>query len=347
MFRIDADGVSASLPTPSAIGATSGYFTEGDPGVGILGTKVSADWLNAVQEEIAGVIEGAGLTLDKSDGSQLHAAIDSLIAGGSIGGTLGTDPNHVPVSDGTGGLTLKASPVEISSNGEMGSVSNLVIGSPLTSLEPTAALQIDSTTGGLLLPRMTLVEKTALAGASDGMIVYDTTNARLDLRQLGAWSQVLTATEGIFYVGNEPSLNQALADCVTLGGGQIFLTADFSITTPKTIPPFVTMIGRKSATVITFSGTGSFTLGNETELRDMTIQSSLASGTLVETTGDRCKVANCKFTVDPTSTLTCLLLNGDFGTVFDCTFDGVTGTTATGISFGAGFENVEERNIFA
>lgn len=35
-------------------------------------TVVTADWMNAVQEEIAGVIEGAGDTLDKPDNDRLR-----------------------------------------------------------------------------------------------------------------------------------------------------------------------------------------------------------------------------------------------------------------------------------
>lgn len=347
MFRIDSDSVSPTLPTPSAVGGTVGYFTEGDPGVGILGTKLSADWLNAVQEELAAVIEGAGLTLDKTDPGQLHAAIDSLIAGNAIGGTVGGTPNRVPVSDGAGGLTLKASEAEINSSGEMGNVARMIVGGALGVLESTAAFQIDSTTGGFLLPRLTQAEKTALSSPPDGMLVYDSTNARVDLRQGAAWATILTASEGVYYVSSELSFDSALAACLSLGGGQIILTADFSITTAKTIPSNTVVIGRKAATVLTFSSSGTLDLSDEAEIRDVTIESALASGTLVETVGDRCKVQNCKFTVSPSSTLTCVLMSGDFGTVFDSAFDGVSGTSATGIDFGAGYENVEERNIFA
>ena len=54
-------------------------FTEGDPTIPLPATMVSADWLNAVQEELSGVIEGAGLTLDKVRHDQLKAAIAKMI----------------------------------------------------------------------------------------------------------------------------------------------------------------------------------------------------------------------------------------------------------------------------
>jgi hypothetical protein len=77
--RIDSTGTAAALPTPGALGLTVGYFTEGDPTSATPATVVSADWLNAVQEELAYVIEQAGITLDKTSRTQLKSAIDKLV----------------------------------------------------------------------------------------------------------------------------------------------------------------------------------------------------------------------------------------------------------------------------
>ena len=60
--------------------ATSdGLFTEGDPLAPTPATVVSADWLNAVQEEIVSTLSAAGIVPDKSDNMQLAAAISALI----------------------------------------------------------------------------------------------------------------------------------------------------------------------------------------------------------------------------------------------------------------------------
>lgn len=64
MHRIDT-----STATPD------NRFTEGDPAIPVPATVVSADWLNAVQEELAAVITGAGLELDKAENDQLRQAI--------------------------------------------------------------------------------------------------------------------------------------------------------------------------------------------------------------------------------------------------------------------------------
>ncbi len=56
----------------------SNLFTDGPPA-----TTVNDDWLNAIQEEIAYVIEQAGLTLKTKDTETLHQlkeALDAIIA---------------------------------------------------------------------------------------------------------------------------------------------------------------------------------------------------------------------------------------------------------------------------
>jgi hypothetical protein len=60
-------------------GNDDGQFTEGNPSLGIPPTTVTSDILNALQDEIANVIEDAGLALSKPDNTQLLAAIERLI----------------------------------------------------------------------------------------------------------------------------------------------------------------------------------------------------------------------------------------------------------------------------
>ncbi|WP_353115295.1 hypothetical protein [Nitratidesulfovibrio sp.] len=67
MHRIDTPGA-----TPD------NRFTEGDPTIPTAATEVSAEWLTAVQEEVATVIAGAGIALDKADNGQLLEAIKTL-----------------------------------------------------------------------------------------------------------------------------------------------------------------------------------------------------------------------------------------------------------------------------
>ena len=78
-------------------------FTEGDPTIPVAATTVSAEWLNAVQEELVAVITGAGLELQKSDNGQLWQAISQLITNARPGLATKTNPGLVQVG---GGLTV-------------------------------------------------------------------------------------------------------------------------------------------------------------------------------------------------------------------------------------------------
>lgn len=73
MHRIDGEGATSD-----------NKFTEGNPSTGAVATTVTADWCNAVQEEIVNVLLAAGITPAKANNAQLVAAIQSLISGGGI-----------------------------------------------------------------------------------------------------------------------------------------------------------------------------------------------------------------------------------------------------------------------
>jgi microcystin-dependent protein len=77
MHRIDTPNAVAELPSPSS-GGTPGFFDAGDPSTGRKATYFSADWANAVQEELISVIEGAGLTPNKGDLTQLLQALQAM-----------------------------------------------------------------------------------------------------------------------------------------------------------------------------------------------------------------------------------------------------------------------------
>ena len=94
MHRIDT-----STATPD------NKFTEGDPAVPVAATTVSAEWLNAVQEELVAVITGAGLEMKKSDNGQLWQAISQLIANAKPGLATKAKPGLVQVG---GGLDVTA-----------------------------------------------------------------------------------------------------------------------------------------------------------------------------------------------------------------------------------------------
>jgi len=69
-------------------GATVGNeWTEGNPAGGIPATTVTDDFMNTIQRELVEVVEGAGLTLNKPDDTQVRQGIQALIASGGGSGS--------------------------------------------------------------------------------------------------------------------------------------------------------------------------------------------------------------------------------------------------------------------
>lgn len=62
------------------IGGGRRGFRSQNAGAGLAGTEVTAAWLNAIQENIAKVIEEAGLALDINDWDLLYKALQTYIA---------------------------------------------------------------------------------------------------------------------------------------------------------------------------------------------------------------------------------------------------------------------------
>ena len=79
MRRISTPTAAQDLFGPGKHG-----FRNGDPANAILATRLQAEWFNALQEEVASVIEDAGIVLDGSNSSQLLEAITQKISDAAI-----------------------------------------------------------------------------------------------------------------------------------------------------------------------------------------------------------------------------------------------------------------------
>ncbi|CRY77048.1 gp53-like domain-containing protein [Yersinia intermedia] len=70
------------IDTPTAqvdkFGAGKNGFTRGNPQTGVPATALDDDYFDAIQEELAGVIESTGVALDKSKRTQLLTALNKL-----------------------------------------------------------------------------------------------------------------------------------------------------------------------------------------------------------------------------------------------------------------------------
>ena len=72
------------IDTPTAqkdkFGAGKNGFTRGNPQTGVPATDLDDDYFDSIQEELAGLVEGGGLTLDKADRGQVLKALKLLFA---------------------------------------------------------------------------------------------------------------------------------------------------------------------------------------------------------------------------------------------------------------------------
>ncbi len=84
------------IDTPDA--TRDGRFTEGDPTVPVPATTVSADWLNAVQDEVLAVLSAAGLTPAKNNNAQLLAALKKIV--GTVNALTATRLENARLIDG-------------------------------------------------------------------------------------------------------------------------------------------------------------------------------------------------------------------------------------------------------
>lgn len=91
------------------ITASAGQYTEGTPGV-TPPTRIRADHLNALQNELGNAIEGFGDTLVKTDSNQLHAlfqrqALKAALSGWREVADHGSGTLNAAAKNGTGGVS--------------------------------------------------------------------------------------------------------------------------------------------------------------------------------------------------------------------------------------------------
>jgi hypothetical protein len=106
MHRIDDPTAVPTLPAPRPAG-TPGFFTGGAPGAGgFLATVVRYEFMNSLQEELAYVVEQSGLSLLKTDNTQLLQALRKIFINRTVvTGNMTIYVNAGTGNDGNDGLT--------------------------------------------------------------------------------------------------------------------------------------------------------------------------------------------------------------------------------------------------
>jgi len=80
--------ITTATKAVDLFGAGKHGFKDGNPGLGIVATQLSAAIFNSIQEELCAIIEAAGITLDEANRAQLAAALQSgKLLSATAGGT--------------------------------------------------------------------------------------------------------------------------------------------------------------------------------------------------------------------------------------------------------------------
>lgn len=166
---------------------------------------------------------------------------------------------------------------------------------------------------------------------TDQWIQYFATNS-------GGWPSATASSEA--------DLASALTAAGIAGGGVILISGSFTLSAAYTVPSGTILLGRAGEEVITFLAGGSLIMADESDIRELTMDTMLSSGTLIDLSGSRCNIRNCKITVPVTSSIICVEVTGSNNLITRSNFIGVVGTPAIGIDYAGGAQNKDEDCIF-
>ncbi len=106
-------------------------------------------------------------------GSGITTGSNNVVIG-YVTGLSSSLANNVIIADGAGNRRIN-----VDASGRVGIGTN----TPST----TAILDITSTTGGVLFPRMTTTQRDAISTPPDGLVIYNSTTNKLQVRAASTW----------------------------------------------------------------------------------------------------------------------------------------------------------------
>ncbi len=133
----------------------------------------------------------------------------------------------------------------------------------------SAALEVSSTSKGLLPPRLTTTQRDAITTPTNGLVIYNTTTNKFNVRESGNWVEMATKNTNDTFTGNK-----TFNGTVRMNGGLVVPTAiaevSFYATTPtnNTIGNtswVINTTANTNWTILSFPAVGT-TLGTNTHL---------------------------------------------------------------------------------
>ena len=102
------------------------------------------------------------------------------------------------------------------------------VGIGTTTPDPSAALDVESTTGGMLVPRMNTSQRNAISTPANGLLVYDTDENSMYLFHSGSWNRIVSNNSVSDYTGWGDYV-----DGVYTSASPLILSASTKITLPN------------------------------------------------------------------------------------------------------------------
>jgi hypothetical protein len=188
----DNSNTRAALQVQGNAGSTECLFVGSNGNVGI-GTS-DPDYLLDINDDAA---SGVGIRVTGGGGgSPLAQFVRDVSSSGSVSINIaGGDPQFQLTSSGSDvmaiGLDGSENTFQVCAGSSVGSNQVLVVGTNgkvgIGETVPSAPLTVTSTTGGVLLPRMTTSDRTSISSPSNGEMVYDTSLNKFYGYANGAW----------------------------------------------------------------------------------------------------------------------------------------------------------------
>lgn len=105
-----AHRIDTATAQKDKFGVGKNGFTRGNPQTGVPATELDDDYFDMLQEEIVGIVEAAGDTLDKTQRNQLNTALGKLFQNKTVAtsalGALVPAANRLPYFTGANGASL-------------------------------------------------------------------------------------------------------------------------------------------------------------------------------------------------------------------------------------------------
>lgn len=327
----DASTTTGTL-TSGSTSVTVASTTSLSAGIAVAGAGVPANATVAsvgtgtITLSAAATASGSGVTLTFTrTAGQVYPA-DASVAGG-------------PTRAGVVGLVMSAAAA--------GAACNVVTGglfAGFSGLSPGARYYLDPATPGALTttrPSTTNQYITPVGTAATATLLALRPDSPTAVVSINPWPQYGAASQA--------DLTTALTACAAGGGGVVVITGSFTLGSALSVPANTVVQGRRGAAVLTLGASGTLTLLNQSELRDVNLTAgTTGSGTLVTVSGTGCVVRGCTFTQPSGSSGTSLAYTGSGNRSYNNAFYGVSGSsTATGISYGASaVSNQDDSSVF-